>query len=54
MSKERKDEAILYFIFNRNGIEPKIYKSVSSKSDYTNYHFKRDYNVRKQIKKQGL
>lgn len=50
MSKERKKEAILYFIFNRDGIEPKIYKSVTNKKDYTVYYFKKDYNVRKQNK----
>lgn len=49
MSKERTTKAVLYFVFNRIGIEPKIYKAVCGKSDYTNYFFKRDFKIKKQL-----
>ena len=32
----------VYWIFTKKGIEPRIYKAVSNKKDYTLRHFKRD------------
>lgn len=48
VSKERKKEAVLYWIFTDGGIEEKIYKAVQKKSDYTVYYFSNDYGIRKQ------
>jgi len=45
-SFERKDKAILYWIFSDKGIESKIYKRVKNKEDYTLAHYRYD---RKQI-----
>ena len=42
---DRKENTI-FWIFAKNGIEEKIYKSVQKKTDYTNSTFKNDYNVR--------
>jgi len=58
---ERKENTI-FWIFAKDGIEEKIYKTVQGKKDYTNSTFKKDYNVRatdtnennKQIKKRKL
>ena len=43
VSYERKDNAVLYWIFTEGCIEEKIYKAVTDKHDYTNYYFKKDY-----------
>tara|TARA_R100001015_G_C4622720_1_gene180280 strand:- start:1712 stop:2131 length:420 start_codon:yes stop_codon:yes gene_type:complete len=32
----------VYWVFSKKGIEPRIYKAVSNKKDYTLRHFKRD------------
>ena len=42
---ERKENTI-FWIFAKNGIEEKIYKTVQGKKDYTNSTFKKDFNVR--------
>ena len=42
---DRKSNDI-YWVFAKNGIEEKIYKSVQNKKDYTLSTFKKDYNVR--------
>ena len=47
ISKERTKPAILYWLFTVGGIEQRIYRAVTQKKDYTNYYFKRDYNVGK-------
>lgn len=47
VSKERTKDAKLYFIFNRIGIEPRIYGAVKNKSDYTLNYYRKDYHVRK-------
>ena len=41
---ERKENTI-FWIFAKNGIEEKIYKTVQGKKDYTNSTFKKDFNV---------
>jgi len=46
ISKERVNQAILYWIFSTDGIERKIYKAVCEKKNYTTYYFKRDYGVK--------
>jgi hypothetical protein len=43
ISKERTKKANLYFVFNKLGIEPKIYKQLMSKRSYNSYYFKKDY-----------
>jgi len=43
ISKERKKEANLYWIFIEGGIEEKIYKIVNQKKDYTVHYFKKDF-----------
>jgi hypothetical protein len=58
---ERKENTI-FWIFAKDGIEEKIYKTVQGKKDYTNSTFKKDFNVRttdtnennKQANKRGL
>lgn len=50
ISKERTKEAVLYWCFSVGGIEEKIYKAVSKKKNFTSYYFKKDYNVRKQVR----
>jgi hypothetical protein len=42
---ERKENTI-FWIFSKNGIEEKIYKSVQGKKDYTLSTFKKDYGIR--------
>ncbi len=42
---ERKENTI-FWIFAKDGIEEKIYKTVQGKKDYTNSTFKKDFNVR--------
>jgi len=42
-TKDREEEAQIYWIFAYNGIEDKIYKAVSDKKDYTLNYFKKDY-----------
>lgn len=46
--KNRKKEAVIYWIFSEGGIEEKIYKTVLGKKDYTLSHFKKDYQIKKQ------
>lgn len=41
---ERKENTI-FWIFAKDGIEEKIYKTVQGKKDYTNSTFKKDFNV---------
>lgn len=41
---ERKENTI-FWIFAKDGIEEKIYKTVQGKKDYTNSTFKKDYNA---------
>ena len=61
-SKDRIKENKVYWIFAKDGIEEKIYKSVINKKDYTLSYFKRDYENRKPstkqdnkgVRKQGL
>jgi hypothetical protein len=36
----------IYWIFTRNGIEEKIYKSVQNKADYTLSHFNKDHGIK--------
>ena len=40
-TKTRADNTV-YWVFTANGIEPKIYRAVKSKKDYTLKHFKKD------------
>jgi hypothetical protein len=42
---ERKENTI-FWIFSKDGIEEKIYKTVQGKKDYTNSTFKKDFNVK--------
>lgn len=42
---QRKENTI-FWIFSKNGIEEKIYKTVQSKKDYTNDIFKKEYNIK--------
>jgi hypothetical protein len=46
---ERKENSI-FWIFAKNGIESKIYKTVQNKKDYTNGTFKRDFGIKDSIK----
>jgi hypothetical protein len=41
-SFERKQTAILYWVFSDNGIEKRIYKAVKNKEDYTLAHYRYD------------
>ncbi len=43
---DRKDNTI-FWVFSKNGIETKIYKSVQNKKDYTNAIFKKDFGINK-------
>ncbi len=47
MGKDITEQPTLHWLFSLGGIEQKIYNVVKSKNDYTVYHFKKDYNVRK-------
>ena len=49
VSKERKTQAILYWVFSIGGIEEKIYQRIIKKKDYTLAHFKHDYDVRSRL-----
>lgn len=46
--KNRKKEAVIYWVFAEGGIEEKIYQTVLGKKDYTLSHFKKDYQIKKQ------
>lgn len=46
--KNRKKEAVIYWVFAEGGIEEKIYETVLGKKDYTLSHFKKDYQIKKQ------
>lgn len=41
-----RKENTIFWIFAKNGIESKIYKSVLNKKDYTNSTFKKDYGIK--------
>jgi len=43
VSFERKESAILYWLFSNKGIESQIYKAVSNKKDYTISYFREGY-----------
>jgi hypothetical protein len=45
-SMERKANDV-YWIFGKDGIEDKIYRTVQTKKDYTNDIFKRDFGITK-------
>jgi hypothetical protein len=40
-TKDRVDEAIVYWLFFNGGIEEKIYKAVEQKKDFTLTHYKK-------------
>jgi hypothetical protein len=42
VSFEREKEAVLYWLFSDIGIEPKIYKAVNNKKDYTLQHYRHE------------
>ena len=44
-----RKENNVYFIFSKDGIESKIYDSVSKKKTYTVNQFKKDYELPKRI-----
>ncbi|WP_018629235.1 DEAD/DEAH box helicase [Niabella aurantiaca] len=46
--KNRKKEALLYWIFADEGIEHNIYKVVSNKKDYSMRWFLKDFGIKKQ------
>jgi len=48
-TKDRKENN-LFFIFSKNGIEHKIYKSVLNKKDYTLNLFQKDFDIKKTFK----
>lgn len=45
-SKDRKKDALLYWIFAKGGIEEKIYQRVINKQDYTLSYFRKDYGIK--------
>lgn len=47
-TKERAKEAVIYWIFSEGGIEEHAYQRVINKQDYTNVHFKKDYQIKKE------
>jgi hypothetical protein len=49
--KNRTKEAVIYWVFSEGGIEERIYETVLNKKDYTNAHFKKDYQIK--YEKQG-
>lgn len=46
--KNRKKEAVIYWVFAEGGLEEKIYETVLGKKDYTLSHFKKDYQIKKE------
>jgi hypothetical protein len=44
-SKDRTKEIIVHWIFADKGIEPRIYKAVSDKKDYTLSYFRKDEKI---------
>ncbi len=50
---ERNRVPIVHWIFSKDGIEPKIYKVVLKKKDYTLYYFLKDYLDGKRYSKQN-
>lgn len=42
----------VYWIFSEGGIEEKIYAMVTKKKTYTNYYFKRDFDLKDKFKQQ--
>jgi len=44
-TKDRKENKV-WWIFSEGGIEDKVYEVVAGKKTYTNYYFKRDYNIK--------
>jgi hypothetical protein len=49
-TKDRREPALLYWIFSEGGIEDKVYEAVMNKQDYTLSYFKRDFPEAKKIK----
>ena len=49
-TKDRIKPAKVYWIFAENGIEQKIYNTVSKKLDYTISYFRKDYQLNKSVK----
>lgn len=45
--KNRTKEAVIYWVFAEQGIEEKIYKSVTDKKDYTLSYFKKDFQIKR-------
>jgi hypothetical protein len=53
-TKERKENDVFWIMANK-GIEANIYKKVMAKTDYTNSHFKKDFDVKiKEVKNNRL
>jgi hypothetical protein len=53
-TKERKENDVFWIMANK-GIEANIYKRVMNKTDYTNSHFKKDFDVKiKEVKNNRL
>jgi hypothetical protein len=50
-AKDRKKEAVIYWIFSEGGIEEKIYEKVINKQDYTLSYFKKDYQIKREAVK---
>lgn len=48
-TKDRKKEAVVYWIFSEAGIEEKVYERVIDKKDYTISHFTKDYQIKKEV-----
>jgi hypothetical protein len=46
---DRKENSI-FWLFAKDGIESRIYKTVQNKKDYTNGTFKRDFGIKNTIK----
>jgi hypothetical protein len=45
-TKDRKENDVFWIMANK-GIEANIYKRVMNKKDYTNSHFKKDFDIKK-------
>lgn len=50
-SKNRKDDAIVHWLFTDKGMEEKIYKAVTDKKNYTTQYFEKDYGWKASCKK---
>lgn len=49
-SKDRTKPCLLYWVFAENGIEEKIHAAVLDKRDYTLRYFKKDYNIKNDVR----